>query len=220
MHAIDILSTELPVVKTSSTGIEVLNLLEEFRVDHLPIVNNEDFLGLIASSDVFEMAEFEEPIGSMNLSLPRLYVYGHQHVYDVIRMMHAHSLTVLPVIDEAGHYEGSVLMRGLLEYFSSLTASNNPGGIIVLEVNQNDFMLSEIARIVESDDAKILSMYIRTMLDSTKMEVTIKVNKMNILPILQTFNRFNYIIAATFTEGDTTDDLRGRYDLLMRYINI
>ncbi|HOI00443.1 MAG TPA: CBS domain-containing protein, partial [Bacteroidales bacterium] len=77
----------------------------------------------------------------------------------------------------------------------------------------------EIARIVESDDAKVLSLYIRTLPDSTRMEITLKVNKMKIPGMLQTFHRYNYLVTASFSEGETADDLRDRYNLLMYYLN-
>lgn len=219
MHTRDIISEEFPVVKSTSPGIEVLNLMEEFRVDHLPIVNEEEFLGLISSEELYNMEDLEAPVGSLSLSMPHMYIYGHQPIYDAIRMMHVHHLSVLPVINEAGHYEGTVLLSGLLTHFASLTAATEPGAIIVLEVNTNDYALSEIARIVESDDAKVLSLYIRTLPDSTRMEITLKVNKMKIPGMLQTFHRYNYLVTASFSEGETADDLRDRYNLLMYYLN-
>ena len=92
--------------------------------------------------------------------------------------------------------------------------------IIVLEINDKDYLLTEIAQIVESNDAKVLSMYITSHPDSTKFEVTLKINKMDVGSILQTFNRYDYIISASFTEDTYTDNLQDRFDSLMNYLNI
>ena len=220
MYARDLVSDLIPVLKTSSTGNEAIRLMEEARVTHLPIVNNESFLGLISEEDIYDFDQLEQPIGDHKLSLLRPFVFEHQHIYEVIRLMGEENLSVLPVLDQNHNYQGAVLIHDLLKHFSTLSAASHPGGIIVLEVNQNDFVLSEIARIVESNDAKILSLYVQSHSDSTKLEVTLKLNRMDLAPVLQTFNRFNYIITATFTEGEYTDDLRERYDALMRFLNV
>jgi hypothetical protein len=111
-------------------------------------------------------------------------------------------------------------MPGLIENLASITAVDNPGGIIVLELNVNDFSLTEIAQIIESNDARLLSLYMTSQPDSTRSEITLKIDRMDIQPILQTFLRYNYTIKASYFESDYTDDLRDRYDMLMNYLNI
>lgn len=219
MYAGDIISDLIPVLRTSNTGIEALHLMDEARVGHLPIVNNLNFLGLISEDDILDLDNPEQAIGNHKLSLSRPSVQEHQHIYEAIRLMHHENLSVLPVLDEHQQYLGAILIHDLLKYFATLAAADNPGGIIVLEINQSDFVLSEIARIVESNDSKILSMYVYSHIDSTKLDVTLKISRMDMGAILQTFNRYNYIVKATFTEGEYSDDLRDRYDSLMRFIN-
>jgi hypothetical protein len=80
--------------------------------------------------------------------------------------------------------------------------------------------LSEIARIVESNDAKILSSYISSHIDSTKLEVTIKINRTDLSAIIQTFNRYNYTIKASFHQSEYVDDLKDRFDSFMSFLNI
>jgi hypothetical protein len=87
-------------------------------------------------------------------------------------------------------------------------------------LNQNDYALSEIAQIVETNDAKILSLYITSIPDSTMIELTLKINRMDIQPILQTFTRYEYTIKASFAEAEYYDDLLDRYNSLMNYLNI
>jgi hypothetical protein len=107
-----------------------------------------------------------------------------------------------------------------LHYFSKLSAIEKPGGIIVLEIAQSDYLMTEISQIIESNDAKILSMYVNTMEDSTKLEVTLKLNITDLTSIIQTFNRYEYSIKASFMEFDEQEDLYNeRYDLFMRFLN-
>lgn len=220
MLAKDLISDAIMPLKTSDSGLIALNWMEEFRVSHLPIVNNHDFLGLISESDIYEMNSYEEPLGNHSLSLHKPYVAEDQHVYDVIRQVFEQKLTLIPVIDANNHYLGSITLQCLVKYFARLAAVDNPGGIIVLEMGIRDYALSEIARIVESNDASILSLYILTLPDSSRMEVTLKINRIDIGPVIQTFNRFGYTIKASFFEGDFNNTLRDRYDSLMKYLDI
>ncbi|HAH57615.1 MAG TPA: CBS domain-containing protein [Bacteroidales bacterium] len=219
MLARSLISDLIVPLRTSDTGLQALNLMEEFKVSHLPIVNNNDLLGLVTETDIFETNTFEEPLGNHNLSLIKPYVYDYQHVYDVIRIAYEQKLTLIPVVDEKHTYLGSITLNCLVKYFARLAAVDNPGGIIVLEMGIRDYSLSEIARHVESNDANILSLYIVTLPDSTRMEVTIKIDRMDIAGIIQTFNRFNYTIKASFFEDDFDDTLRDRYDSFMRFLN-
>jgi hypothetical protein len=77
-----------------------------------------------------------------------------------------------------------------------------------------------MGRIVEGNDAKILSSYITSSPDSTQLEVTLKINKEDLSAIMQTFTRYNYTIKASFQESTFKDDLKTRYDELMNYINM
>jgi len=220
MIAKDLISDTVMPLQTSDTGITALNWMEEFKVSHLPIVNNNDFLGLISEKDIYELNHYEEPLGNHALSLINPYVYESQHVYEVIRQVHEQKLTLIPVINEKNHYVGSITLQCLTKYFARLAAVDNPGGIIVLEMGIRDFTLSEIARIVESNDALILSLYVMTLPDSMKMQVTIKVNRMDIASLISTFNRYNYTIKASFFETDYDQTLHDRYDSLMRFLDI
>jgi predicted transcriptional regulator len=220
MIAKDLLSDTIMPLQTSDTGMTALNWMEEFRVSHLPIVNESDFLGLISENDIYELNSYEEPIGNHPLSLNNPYVNENQHVYDIIRQVHELKLTLIPVVDDKNHYLGSITLQCLTNYFARLAAVDNPGGIIVLEMGVRDFVLSEIARIVESNDAIILSLYVMNLPDSTKMQVTIKVNRMDIGPLISTFNRFNYDITASFFQKEYDQTLNDRYDSLMRFLDI
>jgi len=221
MLAKDLISDEIPAIRTSDTAVEALNWMEVFRVSHLPIVNNEEFLGLVSDADIYDLNTPDEPIGNHRLSLLRPYVRFDQHIYEIIELAARLKLTVVPVLDYHNKYMGVVRMSDLLHYFSKLTAIEKPGGIIVLEMSQNDYLMTEIAQIVESNNAKILSMYVSTANDSTKLEVTLKLNVTDLTSIIQTFNRYEYTVKASFMEYDEQDDLYNtRYELFMKYLNI
>jgi len=220
MLAKDLISEVVSPLRTSDTGIKALSYMDVFRISHLPIVNNKEFLGLISDKDIYDLNMAEEPIGNHTLSLTRPYVLMSQHVYEVIDLIGREDLTLVPVLDDKKNYLGVITQHDLLKYFSELTAVQQPGGIIVLEVNVNDYSLAQIAQIVEGNDTKILSMYISSPPESTKMHVTLKLSRNELSSVLQTFTRYNYIIKASYMESDQLENLfESRFDLLMRYLN-
>jgi len=220
MLAKDLISDFIVPLKTSDTGLIALNAMDELKVMHLPIVNNTKFLGLISEADILNLNTPEEALGNHVLSLKKPYVIQNQHIYEVLKIISTMDLSLVPVLDEKQNYIGAITLINLVKQFSKISAFENPGGIIVIELNVNDYSLSEIAQIVESNDAKVLSLYITSYLDSTKLEVTIKINKIDLTSILQTFYRYNYNIKASFSEKDDTDTIQERFDSLMNYLNI
>jgi len=216
----DLISDEIPPLKTSDTGTRALHWMEEFRVSHLPIVNHEEFLGLISESDIMDLNDPEQAIGNHSLSLFKPYVTANQHFYDVLKIASTLKLSIIPVLDAGEKYLGIITLARLLDELSNMASIKDNGGLIVLEMHQNDYYLSEIARIVETNDAKILSLYISSASQAEKLEVTIKVNRMNLTGILQTFERYNYTIKAFFHESSGDDGLRDRFETLMNFLDL
>lgn len=220
MLAIELIANAIPPVHTSDSIQKVFDRMAEFRVAHLPIVNEEQFLGLVSEDDLIEEPDYNSPIGAIALSLVNPYVLEEQHIYDVIRLFYERQLTVVPVLNIKKDYMGLISINSMNEYFAKLTSVSEPGGIIVLEVDNKNNSLAHMSQVVESDNAQILSSYTRTFPDSTRMEVTLKVNKQDISNILATFQRYNYDVKATFNFTDHNDNSMDRFDSFMNYLNL
>jgi len=221
MVAKDLISEVVPPLKTSDSGQTALNWMEIFRISHLPIVNNLDFLGLISDTDIYDMNQPEEPIGNHSLTLLKPYVTTDKHLFEVIGLASRLKLTVVPVLDEKLHYKGVITTTDLVRYLAGISSMDQMGGIIVLEIIERDYSLSQIAQIVESNNMKVLSMYITSPPDSTRLEVTIKVNTNDLTSVIRTFERYNYDVKTWVTSDDSMDRFYSeRFDLLMKYLNI
>jgi acetoin utilization protein AcuB len=221
MLAKDLISEVIPSLKTSDSGQTALNWMEIFRISHLPIVNNLDFLGLISDTDIYDMNQPDEPIGNHSLTLLKPYVTTEQHLFEVIGLASRLKLTVIPVLDEKEHFKGVITTTDLVRYLAGISSMDQQGGIIVLEIIERDYSLSQIAQIVESNNIKVLSMYITSPPDSTKLEVTLKVNTNDLVSVIRTFERYNYDVKTWVTSDESMDRFYSeRFDLLMKYLNI
>lgn len=219
MIAGTLISNDIIPLRTSDTGEEALAIMNEFGVRHLPIVNNKELLGVISEDDILNY-NVAEPLGSYRLSLYRPYVKERDHIFEVMKVLANQRLSLIPAVNTDEEYIGFVTQDDLLQYFAATAAFTEPGSIIVLELQRRDYSLVEIARIVESESANIISSFITTNADPFLMDVTIKVNRTDIQHIIATFERFNYKIKASFLEDSHSDSLKERYDLLMTYLNV
>jgi len=219
MIAKTLVSNEIIPLRTSDSGNEALSIMNEFGVRHLPIVNNKQLLGLISEDDILNF-DVEEAVGSYRLSTFRPYVKESDHVYEVIKVLSNQKLTLMPVINADEEYIGLISQEDLIHYFARIGSFTESGSIVVLELNRRDYSLVEIARIVESEGAVILSSFVTSNLDSMRIDVTLKINRPDLGNIIATFERFEYTIKATFSEEQYNNTIKERYDMLMSYLNI
>jgi len=141
-------------------------------------------------------------------------------LFDAIALFGELNVSMLPVLDEEENYLGYIYPKDIVVEMGGMLSSKIPGGILVLEVNQNDYHLSQIAQIVEGNDAKILACYLTSHSESTQLEVTLRINRSDLTAIIQTFMRYDYSIRASFHTSLHAADLKDRYDSFMNYLNM
>lgn len=220
MIAAELISDIIPPVKPTDTVERVYTLLTEFKVNELPVVDLDQFVGLIAEDDLIEISDEQLPVEDLSVLRINIFVRENQHIYDVIRTFNEHQVSVLPVLDMGNNYLGLINIQKLIDYFARFTSASEPGAIIVLEVGNRDNSLAQMAQIVESDQAQILSSYVNSLPGSAQLEVTLKINKKDVSSILSGFTRYNYTVKAVFNQAQVEDNAMNRYDLLMNYINL
>lgn len=220
MIAKDMISNLVPPLKTSDTGDKALIWMHEFGVSHLPIVSGVEYLGLITEDDIMDLSEPMAPIGNYELSLQKAYVNEQTHLYEVIKTIVENRLTLVPVVGPDNVYEGVVTLENIIKHFAELSSVNEMGAVIVLNLNKNEYALSEIARIVESNGAIILSSHVFASKEDNHLEVVLKLNVSDIRAIVSTFERFEYSIGGFFQEDEYRDQIQDRFDSLMNYLNI
>lgn len=219
MNARELISKTIDPLMTSMSGDLALDKMHHANVRHLPIVNNTQLLGLISEDDVLEH-DGADPVGSYALSIMKPYAKENDHVFEVLHLLANYNLSLIPVVDNANDYLGSISQEDLIQYFAKSFSFAEPGSILVLEMKERDYSLSEIARIFESENTLILSSFITSDPDEQKIYITLKVNKQDLRNVLMTLERYNYTVLATYTEEDFKDTLQERYDALMTYLNI
>ncbi len=220
MIARELIKDEVPPIKPFESMEKALNWMDEFRVSHLPVVDGNKYYGLVSENMIYDCNEPTLPVSELNLTMNRPYMYDDVHVYKVMQMMAELKLSVVPILNKKEKFIGLITIKHLMSFLTGTSSISDAGSVIVLEMNQFDYSLAHISQIVESNDAKILSSYITSSVDSKIIDVTIKVNRKNIEGVLQTFFRYDYKVKASFSEDEFEQDMKIRYQGLMKYLNI
>jgi len=219
MQASQLISSSLITLHPDDDGDRALSLMDELKVNHLAVVRNSFYLGIISEKEILNWDNPNEFIDEHLSELSAPSVIGSQHLFDIIQVVELNSLSIIPVLDEEKQYLGAITNRKLLYTIAKSTTVQSVGGVIVLQMNQNDYSMSKIARIVESNNTKILSSYITSIPKAQKVELTLKLNKADITAIIKDFERFDYKIMASFKQDENDDDFLDRYESLMRFLN-
>lgn len=220
MLAGDLINPAIAPLKLTDSVQKVLDRMAEFRVKQLPLVNAKQFLGLVTEDNLADLTDYSQTLQSLQIDLNKHFVLDKQHAYEAIKLFYEQQLSVVPVINSDKKYQGLITSEGMLACLAILTSANVLGSILVLEISNRDNSLAHIAQIVESDHAQILSSYVRSFPDSTRMEITLKLNRNDIGSIVSAFQRYNYTILGVFNDSRLEDDNSDRYDQLMNYLNL
>lgn len=220
MIGIELITDEIPPLKHTDTGEKALQWMDEFKVNHLSVLKDESFVGLVSEDDLLDKSDLSLTLTELFAHLPRPYVKGSSHVYEVLNIASIDHLTVVPVLDEQENYLGNISISMLMQNIASTGSIKEAGGIIVLEMSDSDYSLAHISQIVESENAKVLSSFITSTASSKNLELTLKINQMELGRILKALERYDYHVKASFQRNSYHDDLKDRYDELMNYLNI
>lgn len=198
----------------------ILSKMADLKLTHLPVVKDDLFLGLVSYESLPGREHMDARIEESGVAYQQVHLFDTQHIYDAVLFFQVHPIDLLPVLDEEHLYLGALTPLDVVDAVGQTMSVNHPGGIIILEMGNRDNALSHIAHIVEAENTQILSSYVRMFNDSSRLEVTIKVNKADISSIVAAFLRHDYTVKSTYNDENSHDNSRDRYEQLMNYINM
>ena len=221
MTVVDLLSDVVPAIHKTDTGTNALNWMDVFKVSHLPVVDGSEYLGLVSEREIYDMSNPDEAICSQIHVMARPFVRDNQHIIEAMQPLAENGLSVLPVLDVEDKYLGVITLPDLSHEIAIMISGSSRGAIIVLELNIRDYSLSEISQIVEGNDTKIMSLYVDNGSNPDVLFVTLKLNRTDISPVIQTFERYNYKIVQVFSNDRDYDSmLEDRYNSFMKFLSI
>lgn len=194
--------------------------MDDCNVIHLPVVEEEKYLGLVAEDDLLNAEDDQQLVESLLGNVSKIKVLPNNHFTDAVQAANEYGLAVVPVADAELQWFGSIAASDLLKFTGHMIGADEPGGIIVLQMDKRSFAFSEIYKLVETNDAQITQL--NTHFDNNLgiFFVTIKLNKVELADIVATFQRYEYQVSYFFGEEEYENELRNNYDHLMNYLNL
>lgn len=216
-NVLSITSQRLPCLELSDTGNQALIWLQEYRVNHLPVLENGKCIGLISEDNILEQ-DPEKTLAEYTLKLNNAFVYEHQHILEAIRLLEQHQLTCLPVISKTGEYIGCITRDDVMSYIYRALSLSELGGLIILKIPFAQYDVGQIARLVENNNAKILTLL--TIPHEGYYEVTLRINREDLSHIIATFERFNYEIVNAYHKELEWENLEENYEQFIKFLNL
>lgn len=216
----DLESQSLPYLHLTDKVYQALQLMNDNHVTHLPVVEGDKFTGLISEDDLLMADNDHDELQTLSQSFSTASVKGHEHFLKAVQVATENGLTVVPVISEDGDIISTLAYNDLLRKAAEFLSVNEPGGLIVLEVDSNQYSFNEISKLVETNDAQITQLNTSNDPETGVMLVTIRINKPEVSDVVSTFQRYEYNVRYFFGEELYTNELKSNYDHLMHYLKI
>ncbi|MDJ1504446.1 cbs domain containing protein [Cytophagaceae bacterium BD1B2-1] len=218
MIAEEFLNRMIPLLKPTDSATFALDWMQELHLFQLPVVNDGEYLGLVSQSVLVEQPAAS--LAEITLEAQEIYSFRHEPYLDVLKTAKQNHLQVIAIVDTDQSYVGTIVVDETLAFFAQ-SQEQSPGSTLVLLMEERDYSLTEISRLVESNDAKIVSSYVNTYpYDKSKIQLTIKINRMDITRIIATFERFEYDVIAKYQHESGHDEDKERLDMLLKYLSI
>jgi CBS domain-containing protein len=214
----ELISNSIPYLHKEDKVHHALQLMNDYHVAHLPVVENDSYLGIISEEQLLQ-SDDDNTLDELSITDGTTSVQANDHFLKAIQTAVVNKLSVVPVVEEK-HLLGIVTYNDLLRNASNFMSLNEPGALIVLEMDSKNYSFNEINRIVESNDAQITQLNTFTDPETGMSQITIRVSKLEVSDIIGTFQRYEYNVKYYFGEELFENELRTNYDNLMNYLKI
>jgi acetoin utilization protein AcuB len=148
-------SQSLPYLHLHDKVYQALQMMNDNHVTHLPIAEGDKYIGIISEEDLLQTDNDNEDLQSLEQSFNTISVKGEDHFLKAIQVAVENGLSVVPVLSNENELTGAIAYTDLLKHASEFLSLNEPGGLIVLEVESNQYSFNEISKLVETNDAQI-----------------------------------------------------------------
>jgi hypothetical protein len=221
MIAEELINQMIPALKLTDTAEKAIIWMEELKTNQLPVIENRTFKGLISEDLILESNDLDRKIADFRLISENCYVNEEQHLFDIIRVAQEHDSELVAIVNNEDEFLGVSRHEDTIRAFSNTLTVQGQGGILILQMNIIDYSLSEISRLIESDDAKILGCFLSQNHDDPSLVyLTLKINKEDLTTVIATLERFDYHIVAKFHDNNNVNTERERLDNLLNFLNI
>lgn len=220
MVALELINNSIPQLQLEDTVGKALQLISDFKTSHLPVVSENAYLGIISEEYLMDVSNKNVALGTLQRDFIPVSIQENDHFLQAVNLINQFQSDIIPVINVEKNLVGIITAQSLLRVLGQFAGSDEIGGLIVLEMERYQFAISEISRIVESNEATIMHLNTTVQPETGMLRVTIHVNKKEIAVIVAAFERYEYNVAYYFGEEKFENEIQSNYRHLMNYLDI
>jgi acetoin utilization protein AcuB len=146
LFAKDCIESSIPFIRLNDKAYYVLELMQEYKVDTLAIVEQEKITGVVSEKLLLELEDDAITMEQIISVLPIEKIHDDEHIFDVLKKCTSIHNYFLPVINTDNDYIGITSPQKILQNLSANSAICTKGGILILEMDAKDYSLTEISQ--------------------------------------------------------------------------
>jgi len=207
-----------PLKKTDSVESSLL-FMHDWRVSDLPVVESLNILGFVDAKALSD-AKAKATVQNFIVHHPIRIISKHTHFFDLVRIFSKSNATTLALVNDDQQFSGIISLQEVMNVYKQ-SALSQPGAIITLQMPSRNYTLTEVSRLVEMNDAKIIHVHINQVAEPEgQIEVSLKINTTQVKNIVSTFDRYSYLITGVFHAEQIQDESDHRFKILMNYLDL
>jgi hypothetical protein len=197
---------------------EVQTVFNQLSYTHIPVTKEGTYVGCVSETDA-HCFDGDKVLHDFQYTLETFFVRETTNWLDILEAFALNHCNIMPVLSKDNAYLGYYELSDIMNLFNDTPFLSEAGGIIVVEKGIRDYSFSEICQIVESNDARVLGVFV-SKIDNDQLQATIKIGHTGMNAIVQTFRRYNYTVISKHEEDKFMDDLKERSNYLDKYLNM
>ncbi|GAA3508605.1 CBS domain-containing protein [Aquimarina addita] len=209
---------EIAPFKTTTVVGDAQTLFNELTYTHFPVLHENIYIGCVSEADI-RCFDVEKTLEHYRYATEGFYARNDANWLDTLESFAQNNTNIMPVLDDDNTYQGFFELRDIMNMFNQTPFLGEPGNILIVEKGISDYSFSEVAQIVESNNAKLLGVFISNI-ENDVAQITLKINDSDINNIVQTFRRYSYNIISKHQEDSFLNNLKERSLYLEKYLNI
>ncbi|WP_367914400.1 CBS domain-containing protein [Leadbetterella sp. DM7] len=212
------INPNIPVLRPSDTVDDALLLFSDFKTNHLPYVIDRSFEGFF-SEDLLLNYDSDDRLTDIQPLPAEEIILENDPLTEAVRKAAAAQIMLLPLLNADGEFMGVIEKTELYERFIRHFALHEAGGLLEINLKGKDYSLAEIARIIEGESGKIISLFITHDINND-MVLSLKLDITHISAVISALGRFGYEVISYHSSEPVNNLEKDRFEMLMKYLSI
>ena len=209
---------DLNPFEVDATISELQEVFNQLTYSHVPIQKDGIFLGCLSETDIY-CFDSNLKINDILYAIEEFFVKSNSTWLNILGEFASNDCNIMPVLNEKNNYLGYYQLIDVISLFNKTPFFSEAGGTIIVEKAYNDYSISEISQIIESNNIKLLGLFVSAQNDGMT-QITVKIENSGLSAVFEALRRYGYNIISSHEDDEFLKTLKERSSYLARYLNL